>query len=99
MANADGATVGACGNGTRCVAALLLEELQQDKVTLETDSGLVSATTAAPGMTTVDMGPAYLAWDDHRAWQLLREGAANGEPQARASRAARRAALRRCPRR
>ncbi len=64
MANADGATVGACGNGTRCVAALLLEELQQDKVTLETDSGLVSATTAAPGMTTVDMGPARTDWQD-----------------------------------
>lgn len=64
MANADGATVGACGNGTRCVAALLLDELQQDTVILETDSGLVSATTGAAGMTTVDMGPARSDWQD-----------------------------------
>ena len=64
MANADGATVGACGNGTRCVAALLLEELQQDTITLDTDSGLVSASAAANGMTTVDMGPARTDWQD-----------------------------------
>jgi diaminopimelate epimerase len=64
MANADGATVGACGNGTRCVAALLLEELQQDTITLDTDSGLVSASAAANGMTTVDMGPARTDWHD-----------------------------------
>ena len=62
MANADGATVGACGNGTRCVAALLLKELQQDTITLDTVSGLVSASAASNGLTTVDMGPARTAW-------------------------------------
>ena len=62
MANADGATVGACGNGTRCVAALLLKEFQQDTITLDTDSGLVSASAATNGLTTVDMGPARTAW-------------------------------------
>jgi diaminopimelate epimerase len=64
MANADGATVGACGNGTRCVAALLLAELGQDTITLDTDSGLVSASAAANGLTTVDMGPARTDWQD-----------------------------------
>jgi diaminopimelate epimerase len=64
MANADGATVGACGNGTRCVAALLLEELQQDTITLDTDSGLVSASATAGGLTTVDMGPARTDWQE-----------------------------------
>ena len=62
MANSDGVTVGACGNGTRCVAALLLKELQQDTITLDTDSGLVSASAATNGLTTVDMGPARTAW-------------------------------------
>lgn len=62
MANADGATVGACGNGTRCVAALLLKEFQQDTITLDTDAGLVSASAATNGLTTVDMGPARTAW-------------------------------------
>ena len=62
MANSDGVTVGACGNGTRCVAALLLKELQQDTITLDTVSGLVSASAATNGLTTVDMGPARTAW-------------------------------------
>lgn len=62
MANADGATVGACGNGTRCVAALLLEEFQQDTIMLDTSSGLISASAAPNGLTTVDMGPARTTW-------------------------------------
>jgi len=64
MANASGEAVGACGNGTRCVAALLLDELARDAIDLETPSGLVHAGRAANGATTVDMGPARLAWDE-----------------------------------
>ena len=63
MANASGEAVGACGNGTRCVAAFLMEEQGVDSVRLETASGLVSA-DLAPGGATVDMGPARLAWNE-----------------------------------
>ena len=32
MLNADGSEAGACGNGTRCVASILLSELNKPKV-------------------------------------------------------------------
>src|SRR3546814_9267453 len=33
--NHDGGEVGACGNGTRCVAALVMGELGRDAITIE----------------------------------------------------------------
>ena len=41
--NADGSEANACGNGTRCVASVLLSELKKQKVFIETISGIVSA--------------------------------------------------------
>ena len=64
MANADGAAVGACGNGTRCVGAILLDEFKRDVVSIETVTGLVTASRGADGATTVDMGPARLTWQE-----------------------------------
>ncbi|KJS45140.1 MAG: diaminopimelate epimerase [Rhodospirillaceae bacterium BRH_c57] len=61
--NPDGSEAGACGNATRCVAALLMAELAADAVVIETISGLLPATRAAGGLVTVDMGPARLDWD------------------------------------
>lgn len=37
--NSDGSKAGACGNATRCVAHLILEEKQFDKINIETVSG------------------------------------------------------------
>ncbi len=62
--NADGSTVGACGNATRCVAAILMGESGTDAVTLQTAPGLLRASRAADGQMTVDMGPARLEWRD-----------------------------------
>ena len=39
--NADGSEANACGNGTRCVASVLLSELNKHKVFIETISGIV----------------------------------------------------------
>lgn len=61
--NPDGSEAGACGNATRCVAALLMAESGADTVVVETISGLLPATRAADGLVTVDMGPARLDWD------------------------------------
>jgi len=61
--NADGGRVGACGNATRCVGQLVLDETGKDKVMIETDAGLLSATRADMGIS-VNMGPARLAWDE-----------------------------------
>src|SRR4051812_26271878 len=41
--NADGSEVGACGNATRCIAALLMGELKKAEVALQTKAGLLSA--------------------------------------------------------
>lgn len=62
--NADGSESGACGNGTRCVAAALMRETGVDTLELETLSGRLHAQAAEGGLVTVDMGPAQLDWRD-----------------------------------
>lgn len=61
--NADGSEAGACGNGSRCVAALLMREKNTNHVVLETAAGLLDS-EAADGEFAVDMGPAKLDWRD-----------------------------------
>ena len=62
--NADGGIVEACGNGFRCVAALLFNETGKSKVMMETLGGLVIATRAPKELVTIDMGPARTAWQE-----------------------------------
>ncbi|MEM9147285.1 MAG: diaminopimelate epimerase [Pseudomonadota bacterium] len=61
--NADGSVAGACGNATRCVAALLMAEGVAAPV-LRTENGLLATHRAADGRITVDMGLARLGWRD-----------------------------------
>ena len=62
--NSDGSESGACGNGTRCVAAMLMRAAGRDTLVLETLGGRLRAEQAAGGLFTVDMGPAQLDWRD-----------------------------------
>jgi diaminopimelate epimerase len=62
--NSDGSESGACGNGTRCVADLLMRENGRDKLVIETSAGLLDAERASGGRVSVDMGPARLDWRD-----------------------------------
>ena len=62
--NNDGSEAGACGNGMRCVAALVSAETGRAKLNFETTAGLVSCWRAADGLFTVDMGPPRLRWDE-----------------------------------
>jgi diaminopimelate epimerase len=62
--NADGAEVEACGNGTRCIGALLIAGAGRNEVTIETVAGLLEARSAADGEVSVDMGVARLAAAD-----------------------------------
>jgi diaminopimelate epimerase len=62
--NADGSEVSACGNATRCVARLLMEETGLGEATLRTRAGLIRAVAADGGRITADMGPARLKWDE-----------------------------------
>ena len=60
--NRDGGEVGACGNGTRCAARLLLDESGRDAVALETAAGALTAREGGGDRVSVDMGPARLDW-------------------------------------
>ena len=63
--NADGGEVGACGNAARCVAALLVAERGSPHVTIETESGMLSATiNKQDGSVTIDMGAPRFAWNE-----------------------------------
>jgi diaminopimelate epimerase len=62
--NADGGEVEACGNATRCVAALLSEEHGKAHVIVETVAGLLDAEVHDQTRITVDMGVARMDWRD-----------------------------------
>ncbi len=77
--NVDGREAEACGNGTRCAAALVMAETGAKALTLQTLAGILRAETrgaetrgaeaaggGAPGLgpVSVDMGEARTAWHD-----------------------------------
>lgn len=63
--NNDGSEAGACGNGMRCLAALLFKETGKDTLTFETRAGLLNCwKTDDPGRFTVDMGVPRFRWDE-----------------------------------
>jgi diaminopimelate epimerase len=63
--NNDGSEAGACGNGMRCVADILLNESGRTALAVETPAGVL---TCWPGQTrrtaTVDMGKPRFRWDE-----------------------------------
>lgn len=61
--NADGSRVGACGNATRCVGRLLLDETGQASVSIQTDAGDLSAVAVGSDIS-VNMGAAKTGWQD-----------------------------------
>ncbi|MCH7956269.1 MAG: diaminopimelate epimerase [Proteobacteria bacterium] len=62
--NADGGEVAACGNGTRCVAAMIMKEKNSTHAVIETAAGVLDAQAKADGLIAVDMGPAATDWRD-----------------------------------
>src|SRR3954469_12169334 len=65
--NPDGGEAGACGNATRCVASVVMDERKTDQVTVQTISGLLESQKAGLGgnglpVISVDMGLALLDW-------------------------------------
>ena len=62
--NADGSPSAACGNATRCVARMLLDEAGRDRVLLSTVRGTLEARDAGDGLTAVNMGPPQLDWQE-----------------------------------
>ena len=62
--NADGGEVGACGNATRCVARLLMDERGLARVQIESKGGSLLCSDAGDGLVRVDMGEPGLDWRD-----------------------------------
>jgi len=65
--NPDGGEAGACGNATRCVASLLMDERKTDHAIVQTISGLLDSQKTGVGanglpVIAVDMGLAGLDW-------------------------------------
>ena len=62
--NSDGGEVEACGNGARCVAALVMADLGRDEIRIETLAGILVARAAGPGAISVAMGVPGLEWTE-----------------------------------
>lgn len=68
--NTDGSEAGACGNGTRCVAWALADDVQMridgntDEILLQTRPGLLQTWRRGAWDFTVDMGAPGLRWQD-----------------------------------
>ena len=60
--NADGGEVEACGNASRCVAALVAEETTKSDVVIATNVGLLASHVDAD-LVTVDMGVPRFGWE------------------------------------
>jgi diaminopimelate epimerase len=61
--NADGSEVGACGNGTRAVARLVMEERGGSRARVETRAGVLEVSAGVMGYS-VDMGRPRFGWDE-----------------------------------
>ncbi|MGH8714086.1 MAG: diaminopimelate epimerase [Casimicrobiaceae bacterium] len=62
--NNDGSEAGACGNGMRCVAALISQSTGRDKLSFEVDGRVLGTWKNADGRFTVDMGVPRFGWKD-----------------------------------
>jgi diaminopimelate epimerase len=63
--NSDGSEAGACGNGMRCIAALVSKATANNTLAFETPAGVIACEIESePGTVTVDMGPPRLRWDE-----------------------------------
>ncbi len=54
--NADGSESGACGNATRCIADLIMGEMEQEECSIEVSGGILNCRKRGELMVEVDMG-------------------------------------------
>ena len=62
--NRDGSESGSCGNATRCVAALMMQEINTDQVRVETNNGVLDCGVNKNGDIAVQMGQVKTDWQD-----------------------------------
>lgn len=61
--NSDGSLSDACGNASRCVARLIMDENNLEEITLKTGNGVLLARKGSNGFISVNMGHPQLDWD------------------------------------
>ncbi|MEM9393777.1 MAG: diaminopimelate epimerase [Pseudomonadota bacterium] len=62
--NADGSTSAACGNATRCIARMIMQESGKSALRLTTERGVLAAEDAGEGKTSVNMGQPQTLWSE-----------------------------------
>ncbi len=61
--NSDGGETSACGNGSRCVAYLLMKESNIDKISLKTKFGNLEAELNEENLVKINMGEPNFEWN------------------------------------
>ena len=62
--NSDGGEISACGNGSRCVAYLLMQENKNNKISLRTKSGILKAELNEKKLVSINMGKPNFEWNN-----------------------------------
>ena len=62
--NQDGSPSATCGNATRCVGRMLIEECNKPSILLETGCGVLTCEDAGNGNTSVNMGHPDFTWQN-----------------------------------
>ena len=62
--NSDGSKAQACGNGTRCVAAMIMRDSKLETLQIATHGGMLRAWHDEDGLVSVDMGPVKMGWQE-----------------------------------
>jgi len=61
--NSDGGEISACGNGSRCVAYLLMKENNNKKISLKTKAGILQAELNNKNLVSINMGQPNFEWN------------------------------------
>ena len=61
--NSDGGEISACGNGSRCVAYLLMKEKNNKKISLRTKVGILQAELNNQNSVSINMGQPNFEWN------------------------------------
>jgi len=61
--NSDGGEISACGNGSRCVAYLLMKENKNKEISINTKVGMLQAKLNDKNQVTINMGQPKFDWN------------------------------------
>ncbi len=62
--NSDGNRVETCGNGARCIAKVVMNDLNTNEIIIETLAGPIKASKHQNGQITVNLGKIKYSWKD-----------------------------------